>query len=224
MLLSELIRDIRKSVIGIQTELKFGSGFFVNEEGYAVTCRHVVETINGRGTVHTGIAYVLKPFTVRYIPLKFRVKRTEPMCDLAIIKIDDEQPFEPLRLDDNFGDRIAGEDVALFGFPFLPYLKHPSLTRGIISAVYTNPESGVDMIQTDMWIYDASSGSPCFLTEDGTVIGYATSYFDPFRERLKKKGIEVEIKFGGEPFRMLTNISFVVPAKYSIKLLQEVIS
>jgi len=219
--LSDLIKEIRKSIIYINTDLKAGTGFFIDEQGLAVTCRHVVETADKKGTIHRGNAYVLEPDSIHYKPSKFKVTRTNRAYDLAIIDVDGG-PFEKLRLDNNFGDRIASEEIALFGFPFVPFLNYPSLTKGIISAIFTDPRNEVDMIQTDVWIYEASSGSPCFLTENGTVIGYATSSFDPFRERLgllERKGISIEFKVAETPYKLYTNVCFVVPAKYIQKLL-----
>jgi len=188
-LLSELIREIRRSVIYINTVAgKAGTGFFIDEQGLAVTCRHVVENDDGTGLIQSGDAYVLEHNSVHYKTSKFKVKRSDRTYDLAIIKVNGG-PFEKLRLDNSFGERIAGEEIAIFGFPFVPYLNHPSLTKGIISAIFTDPRNKVDMIQTDVWIYEASSGSPCILTQAGTVIGYATSSFDPFKEHKKRRGL-----------------------------------
>ena len=216
-MLNELIKEIRKSVILVTTGSKVGTGFLISEDGLAVTCCHVVETASG-GIVPGGIAGILDEKTVGYTLSEFTVKRTERCYDLALIKISGG-PFEKLNLDDNFGDRIAGEDIAIFGFPFAPYLRHPSLTKGIISALFTDPRNNVDMIQTDTWIYEASSGSPCFLT-NGIVVGYATSSFDPFAELMPQTGFEM--KFGGKPLQDRTNICFVVPSKYILELLKSI--
>jgi len=188
------------------------------EDGLAVTCRHVVETASG-GLVSEGIAGIPDEKTVGYNPSEFTVKRTERCHDLALIKIAGG-PFKKLNLDDDFGDRIAGEEIAIFGFPFAPYLKHPSLTKGIISALFTDPANNVDMIQTDTWIYEASSGSPVFLIDEPKVIGYATSSFDPFAEFMPQTGFQV--KFGDKPLQDRTNICFVVPSKYILELLKTI--
>jgi len=69
------------------------------------------------------------------------------------------------------------------------------------------------MIQTDAWIYEGSSGSPCFLVKDGTVIGYATSSFDPVAQH------NIQIKIVGKKYQDRTNVCFVVPSKYILELL-----
>ena len=215
-MLSDLVREIRKSVIYINSGLKVGTGFFIDERGLAVTCRHVLENVDRTGIIKDGLAHVLEPHSIHYKPSKFNVKRTDGTYDIAIIEVEGG-PFESLRIDESFDERIAGEEIAIFGFPFVPYLNHPSLTKGIISAIFTDPRNKVDMIQTDVWIYEASSGSPCFLTKNGTVIGYATSSFNPFAEHLrllKQKGIQVQISFAGKPHEVYTNACFVIPAKY----------
>ena len=216
-MLSNLIREIRKSIIYINSGLKVGTGFFIDEQGLAVTCHHVLENVDRTGIIQSGVAHVLEPHSIRYKTSKFNVKGTDRTYDIAIIEVEGG-PFERLRLDDSFGERIAGEEIAIFGFPFVPYLNHPSLTKGIISAIFTDHRNEVDMIQTDVWIYEASSGSPCFLTKNGTVIGHATSSFDPFAEHLKRKKIDVQIRFAGKPYEVYTNICFVIPAKYIRKL------
>lgn len=161
----------------------------------------------------------MEPGTIKSKPRKFNVVRTDRTYDLALIKVNGG-PFEKIKIDDNFSKRIAGEEIAIFGFPFVPFLNHPSLTKGIISAIFPDPRNGIHMIQTDAWIYEASSGSPCFLTQNGIVIGYATSSFDPFAESQKKKGINVEIRLAGEPYKIYTNVCFVVPVKYIHELLK----
>jgi len=219
--LSKLIREIRKSVFYINTGIKAGTGFFIDEQGLAVTCCHVVENAS-KTIIPEGNAYVLEPNSVHYKPAKFKVKKTERANDLAIIEVE-QGPFERLRLDGDFAERIAGEEIAIFGFPFVPYLNHPSLTKGVISAIFTDPQNELDMIQTDAWIYEASSGSPVFLVKNGIVIGYATSSFDPFAEHtreLKRKGIEVRVDFAGRPYKEYTNVCFVVPSKYIQKLME----
>ena len=119
----------------------------------------------------------------------------------------------------DFGERIAGEEIAVFGFPFGSHLKHPSLTKGIISALFTDPKNNVDMIQTDTWIYESSSGSPIFLIDEPKVIGYATSSLDPFVDIKKPSGFQV-IGYDGKTLQDRTNICFALPSKYILELLE----
>jgi len=117
-MLNELIKEIRKSVILVRAGSKVGTGFIIDEQGLAVTCRHVLDTPSG-GVVGAGIALVPDKKTVGYNPVPFSVKKTEGFFDLGLIELAGG-PFEKLNLDDNYGERIAGEDIAIFGFPFDP--------------------------------------------------------------------------------------------------------
>ena len=96
-MLNEIIKEVRKSVIFVDTGTKFGTGFLIGEDGLAVTCCHVVETAS-RGLVSGGIAGVFNERSVGYDLSNFTIKRTERCHDLALIKIDGG-PFKKLNID-----------------------------------------------------------------------------------------------------------------------------
>jgi S1-C subfamily serine protease len=108
---------------------------------------------------------------------------------------------------------IEGMDVATAGFPMgtdaltAPGWLHqltPTLQRGIISAVlpFTSPKPHA--FSVDIMTQGGASGSPVFLCETGAVIGVLYAGLHDIDLTLAKK----------DPYRLPTNISYVVPAHY----------
>ena len=140
-----------------------GSGFFITNDGYAVTNNHVVQNAeNVQVTTDDG-----KTFTAKVIG-------TDTRTDLALIKVDgDNFPFVKLA---DASPRV-GDWVIAVGNPFG---LGGTVTAGIVSARGRDIGAGPydDFIQIDAPVNKGNSGGPTF-DVDGNVIGVNTAIFSP---------------------------------------------
>jgi serine protease Do len=138
-----------------------GSGFIIDESGIVVTNNHVIEgaedivvQVNGE-----------KKF-------KAKVIGADPLSDIAVLKIQTNEKFIPVKFGDSDKARI-GDWVIAIGNPFG---LGGTVTSGIISA--RNRSIGLsryeDYIQTDASINSGNSGGPLF-DMNGDVIGINTA-------------------------------------------------
>ena len=138
-----------------------GSGFIIDEKGIMVTNNHVIEgaedivvQVNGE-----------KKF-------KAKVIGADPLSDIAVLQIETNEKFIPVRFGDSDRARI-GDWVIAIGNPFG---LGGTVTSGIISA--RNRSIGLsryeDYIQTDASINSGNSGGPLF-DMNGDVIGINTA-------------------------------------------------
>jgi serine protease Do len=141
-----------------------GSGFFISPDGYAVTNSHVIE--NAEST------QILTDDQKIYAA---KVVGTDPVSDLALLKVDGRNDFPSVTLADET-PRI-GSWVLAFGNPFG---LGGTVTAGIVSARERNLGIGgyQDLIQIDAPINKGDSGGPSF-DLDGRVIGVNTMIFSP---------------------------------------------
>ena len=143
-----------------------GSGFLIDGKGNILTNYHVISGARS--------AEVTLSDHSRY-PAKL-VGR-DPLSDLAVLKIDTEQPLPYLKFGDS--DRLqVGQKVLAIGNPFG---FDGTLTTGIISSLGRNirDERGnvlEEVIQTDAAINPGNSGGP-LLNSQGEVIGINTAIF-----------------------------------------------
>ena len=126
-----------------------GSGFIIDREGIVVTNNHVIQgaediivSVNGSKE------------------LKAKVLGTDPYMDLAVLKIESNEKFQPVKFGDSDKARIGDWVIAIgnpFGFG-------GTVTSGIISS--RNRDIGLtrydDFIQTDASINQGNSGGPLF--------------------------------------------------------------
>lgn len=137
-----------------------GAGVIIDPRGYILTNQHVVQDVRRIDvTMHDG-----RQMTARLIG-------RDPNTDLALIKVETEQPLPVIRFGTS-SDLMRGERVIAIGNPF-GY--HHTVTEGIISALHRDiPVNGVqeypDLIQTDASINPGNSGGP-LLNVDGLMIG-----------------------------------------------------
>ncbi|MGP3698138.1 DegQ family serine endoprotease [Rhodobacter sp. NSM] len=142
-----------------------GSGFLVSNDGVIVTNNHVVEN-----------ATDMKVKLEDGREFKAEVVGTDPMTDIAVIKLKDASDLPFVELGDS--DRLrVGDAVVAVGNPFG---LGGTVTSGIVSAMGRNINSGPydDYIQTDAAINRGNSGGPLFDTE-GKVVGMNTAIFSP---------------------------------------------
>ena len=142
-----------------------GSGFIIDKEGIVITNNHVIQgaedilvRVNGD-----------KEY-------KAKVLGADPGMDIAVLKIETDEKFIPVKFGDSDKARIGDWVIAIgnpFGFG-------GTVTSGIISA--RNRSIGLsryeDFIQTDASINQGNSGGPLF-NMDGDVIGINTAILGP---------------------------------------------
>jgi serine protease Do len=145
-----------------------GSGVIISPDGYIVTNNHVVESA-------TEIKVTLSDRRI----LTAKVVGTDPLTDLAVIKVDATNlPNIPI------GDSSAlhpGQTVLAFGNP---YGFRFTVTRGIVSALNRpdpyndDPHKPGQFIQTDAAINPGNSGGP-LVNARGEVVGINTFLISP---------------------------------------------
>ncbi len=142
-----------------------GSGFVLNKDGYIVTNHHVVDNASS--------------VTVRLSDdrtFEAEVIGTDPLTDIAVLKIDAGEDLQAVQLGDSDVIRV-GEDVVAIGNPFG---LHSTVTTGIVSAKGRNISEGpyAEFIQTDAAINKGNSGGPLF-NMDGEVVGVNSAIYSP---------------------------------------------
>jgi len=148
---------------GPSKQRSLGSGFVIDNAGYIVTNRHVVE---GADDIDVQFANG-KQF-------KAQLVGDDAKTDVALLKIKPEGRLPTVPIGDS--DRLQiGDWVIAVGNPF--GLAH-TVTAGIVSArdrvIGAGPYD--DFIQTDTSINPGNSGGPLFDTH-GRVVGIATAIF-----------------------------------------------
>jgi len=140
-----------------------GTGFIISENGYILTNQHVIEDADKISVNLSGE----KKYEAEVVGQDYEL-------DLAVLKINTDEKFEPLKIGDSEQLRV-GEWVIAIGNPY--GLDH-TVTAGVISAkgrpiqiqnrVYKN------LIQTDAAINPGNSGGP-LLNTSGEVIAINTA-------------------------------------------------
>ena len=140
-----------------------GSGFIISQDGYIVTNDHVVGDAD--------------KITVRLSDedeFEAQIIGTDDKTDLALIKIEAEEPFQSVPLG-NSSDLQIGDWVMAIGNPFG---LEQTVTAGIVSAKGRVIGAGPydDFIQTDASINPGNSGGP-LLNLQGEVVGINSAIF-----------------------------------------------
>lgn len=137
-----------------------GTGVVIDERGYIVTNHHVVDGVREiEVTLYDGTRYIAK------------LVARDPKTDLAIIKVDPDQPMQVIQIGTS-ADLMPGESVIALGNA---YGYEHTATRGIISALHravqvSDAQYYDDLIQTDASINPGNSGGP-LLNINGEMIG-----------------------------------------------------
>ena len=138
-----------------------GSGFIIDEKGIVITNNHVIK----------GAEDILVRFNDDK-EYSAKIIGSDPLSDIAVLQIDSEDSFTPVKFGDSDKARI-GDWVIAIGNPFG---LGGTVTSGIISA--RNRSIGLsryeDYIQTDASINSGNSGGPLF-DMSGNVIGINTA-------------------------------------------------
>ncbi len=138
-----------------------GSGFIISEDGIVITNNHVIQ---GAEDVFVRVKGDQE--------FKAKILGADPGMDIAVLKIEGDEKFVPVKFGDSDKSRI-GDWVIAIGNPFG---LGGTVTAGIISA--RNRSIGLsryeDFIQTDASINQGNSGGPLF-NMNGDVIGINTA-------------------------------------------------
>lgn len=157
------------SLRGITTEAGAGTGMIVSANGYILTNKHVVQGTDRVTIVLTdGTTYE-----------NVRLAGTDPLNDVAFLKIEGVNDLPAVELGDSSSLRV-GQSVVAIGNSLGQYQN--TVTSGIVSGVGrpVSAQSGDtienlnDLIQTDAAINPGNSGGP-LLNLQGQVIGINTA-------------------------------------------------
>lgn len=160
-----------QSIFGTASEQAAGSGIVMSADGYIMTNKHVVaEASSVSVALSDGTAYD-----------NVKVVGTDPMNDVAYLKIDGVSNLTPAALGDSSTVRV-GQSVIAIGNSLGQYQN--TVTTGIISGKGrpveagdgsgTSTESLTDLLQTDAAINPGNSGGP-LMNSAGQVIGMNTA-------------------------------------------------
>lgn len=146
-----------------------GTGFFVSDDGYILTNKHVVENESAEYTV----------ITHDQKKLVGKVLARDPLNDIAVMKVEGDEKFPVLELGDSDSLQI-GQSVIAIGYALGKF--DNTVSKGVISGLYrtidafsTNgtqqsSEHLEGIIQTDAAINPGNSGGP-LLNLAGQVVG-----------------------------------------------------
>ena len=138
-----------------------GSGFIIDEKGIVITNNHVIQNAEDILVRVNGDE-----------EYKAKIIGKDPLSDIAVLQIEADNKFIPVKFGDSDKSRI-GDWVIAIGNPFG---LGGTVTSGIISA--RNRSIGLaryeDFIQTDASINQGNSGGPLF-NMNGDVIGINTA-------------------------------------------------
>jgi len=158
----EMFKDFNQPKERKATSL--GSGFIINKNGTIITNNHVINNAED---------IVVRVGDKEY---KAKVLGADPYSDLAVLKIDTNEKFIPVKFGDSDKARV-GDWVVAIGNPFG---LGGTVTSGIISA--RNRDINLtrydEFIQTDASINQGNSGGPLF-NLDGDVVGINTAIIAP---------------------------------------------
>lgn len=144
-------------VISVITSKGHGSGFIINQEGYALTNYHVVKNAKN--------IYAIMQYNKK-VPIKLvKVSINE---DIVLLKLGGEgYSYIPLLTKDKVS---LGEEIYAIGTPLTMGLSN-SVTRGIISGIRKLDK--LTIYQTDASINPGNSGGP-LINKNGYAIGIVT--------------------------------------------------
>lgn len=157
--LEDVIESVRLGVVQVEADGGIASGFVFAEDGLVATNAHVV-----------GKRRKVRVWFSKERGYDAEVIGLDTDADLAVVKIDSNEKFEPLPLGKLEDIRLGAEVIAL-GFPLVEVGDSLTVTRGVLSSTRTH--GGVDYLQTDAALNPGNSGGP-IIDRLGNVIGIST--------------------------------------------------
>lgn len=155
-----------------------GSGVIVTKEGHVMTNHHVIagqQKIQVK--LHGGKSYAA------------RLIGEDSLLDIAVLKIDSNETFTPLKLGDSAQVKV-GQIVLAVGNPFG---LGETVTQGIISAKERSlSDNQRDLFQTDAAINPGNSGGP-LVNLRGEIIGINVAIFSQDKQNPGFQGVGFSI-------------------------------
>jgi serine protease Do len=129
-----------------EPHLYSGTGFFINNQGYILTCAHVIE--------HSKHIYIDIP-SINNNKYECSIVGFCPQFDIALLRTNTYKPLSYLQLGNSSKIQI-GQEVSVVGYPVVSYnnVNNLKYTKGIISG----QQGG--FIQTDSSMNPGNSGGP----------------------------------------------------------------
>ncbi len=158
----EMFKDFQRPTERKASSL--GSGFIIKDNGMVITNNHVIADADD---------ILIKVNSKEY---KAKVVGADPYMDIAVLQMESNEKFSPVKFGDSDKARV-GDWVVAIGNPFG---LGGTVTSGIVSA--RNRDIGMtrydDFIQTDASINQGNSGGPLFNLK-GEVVGINTAIIAP---------------------------------------------
>lgn len=155
-----------------------GSGVIVSKEGHVITNHHVIAGQQQiQVTLHGGKTHMA------------RLIGEDTLLDIAVLKLESDGPFTPLKLGDSSEIQV-GQIVFAVGNPFG---LGETVTQGIISAKERSlSDNQRDLFQTDAAINPGNSGGP-LVNLRGEIIGINVAIFTPDKTNPGFQGVGFSI-------------------------------
>ena len=156
-------QDTENSITEKEKNLNIsGTGFIITNDGYILTCFHVIENEDDVRIIYDGKGYPAK------------IVCTDPNNDIALLKV--EGSFSAVALSLRRSANI-GEKVFTIGYPS-PSIQgvNPKYTSGTISSL-TGIKDDIRMYQISVPVQPGNSGGP-LVDSNGNVIGIIVSMLD----------------------------------------------
>lgn len=159
---ADIVDLLKKAMVRIKTDSGSGSGMIIAGDGQILTAKHVIENAKD--------IKIIMPDD-KEVPGK-TLGRDE-IRDIALVKVEGVN----LKLV-SFGksdDLRVGEDIVAIGFP-LDIKGSATVSKGIVSAIRKDSDSGIISIQTDAPVNPGNSGG-ALANMKGEVVGVVVSKY-----------------------------------------------
>lgn len=146
-----------------------GTGFLIGDEGFILTCAHVLGEEKAATVTLNGTRYLAD------------VVKADKDADLALLKTRDKPnpALTSLSFRSVNKDYHMGEDVFTIGYPLSSLLGNSArMTKGLLSAT-TGLRDDPKQVQVSAEIQPGNSGGP-LLDKDGQIIGVIQQTINPF--------------------------------------------
>ncbi len=162
----EIGRQHMQAVVVVEDGQGFGTGFIISNNGYVLTCAHVVSEIE-----NVRVSYTIPGAEAAKVHKQAATVVTfDDELDIALLKLQITDPLPFVHLHSGKQLLEAGQEITVIGNPGLgaEILKH-TMTTGIVSSPDREFE-GQHFIQTSAAVNPGNSGGPMF-DGHGHVVG-----------------------------------------------------